>query len=243
MMGVYEIINIENGRSYVGSSVNIKRRWREHVGKLRKGIHPNKHLQRAWNNDGEGAFSFCVLERINTRRNLRDREQFYLDILFDVDGNSYNIGKDARASMLGIIPSEESRRKMSISGYNRPPMSEETKQKIGKWSKNWKRPPEVGKKISQSLMGKKQSPEHREKNRQARLGVKQSEETKRKKAESIAKPYPAFIHRDTGEIIPAGHNLTRLSREKGLSSGMMRLVKLGKQLHHRGWMLLSRVEE
>jgi hypothetical protein len=52
-----------------------------------------------------------------------------------------------------------------------------------------------------------------------------------------AKSYPAFINKDTGEIIPAGVNLTRLCRERELVRSCMRDVVRGEQKQHRGWML------
>ena len=99
MMGVYEIINLENGRSYVGSSHDIKKRWNLHVWNLRKGKHVNRHLQSAWRKWGEGAFSFCVLEIVGRREDLRKREQPWLDLNFEADDNPYNIARDATASM------------------------------------------------------------------------------------------------------------------------------------------------
>ena len=39
MQGIYEIINLIDGESYVGRSVNIAQRWEGHVSGLRKGRH------------------------------------------------------------------------------------------------------------------------------------------------------------------------------------------------------------
>jgi predicted GIY-YIG superfamily endonuclease len=47
--GVYEIKNTLNNKRYIGSSVNIQKRWYAHKRMLNLNTHPNKHLQAAWN--------------------------------------------------------------------------------------------------------------------------------------------------------------------------------------------------
>ncbi len=65
---VYQIIHLETGRSYIGSSspylIYEKPRWRAHLSELRKGTHHAKPLQEAWNKYGETAFAWHVLEII-----------------------------------------------------------------------------------------------------------------------------------------------------------------------------------
>ncbi len=60
LSGVYAIVNRENGKRYVGSAINIPKRWREHQRGLQRGCHENSYLQGAWNKYGEGAFEFVV---------------------------------------------------------------------------------------------------------------------------------------------------------------------------------------
>lgn len=60
--GVYLIRNINNGKAYVGSSVNLRSRWYTHKHGLRSGGHSNQKLQRAWDKHGEASFEFVVLE-------------------------------------------------------------------------------------------------------------------------------------------------------------------------------------
>ncbi|QIW88501.1 hypothetical protein [Pseudanabaena phage PA-SR01] len=43
--GIYQIINKENGKIYIGSTLNFKMRFRGHKSELRRGIHGNAHLQ------------------------------------------------------------------------------------------------------------------------------------------------------------------------------------------------------
>lgn len=43
--GVYIIRNKINGKVYVGSTINkIKRRWQDHLKRLKRGTHANTHL-------------------------------------------------------------------------------------------------------------------------------------------------------------------------------------------------------
>lgn len=76
--GVYKITNIKNGKFYIGSSIDIHTRWKQHINQLNKNIHNNIHLQNAWNKYGKNAFLFEILEECD-KNNLRDLEQTYID--------------------------------------------------------------------------------------------------------------------------------------------------------------------
>jgi len=213
MMGIYEICNLCDGKAtaYVGGSVDIGERWKQHVRALRRGDHENSHLQRAWNKYSEGAFSFCVLERVKDKASLLMREQYFLDRAFEV-GDPYNIARCAEASSRGLTFTQEHRRKISEAARRRPPVSEETRRKIGAASKG--RP-------------------------SARKGKRHSGEARRKNREAHARPYPAFVHRETGEVIPAGRNLKAMCQQRGLDQSNMCAVKNGKKKSCKGWELLK----
>ena len=49
MIGIYKIENKVNGKVYIGQSVNIKKRWKQHKYELNSNNHVNKHLQASWN--------------------------------------------------------------------------------------------------------------------------------------------------------------------------------------------------
>lgn len=78
--GIYMIINTKNGKRYVGSSINIKKRLWEHRSTLRHNHHDNQHLQNAWNKYGEQAFEYSILE-VCSQKERFSREQFYVDTL------------------------------------------------------------------------------------------------------------------------------------------------------------------
>ena len=43
--GVYKIVNIQNGDFYIGSSINLSLREKNHFNKLKHGKHVNTYLQ------------------------------------------------------------------------------------------------------------------------------------------------------------------------------------------------------
>lgn len=73
------ILNTANGKRYVGSSVQTKRRWISHKTQLRRQVHGNPHLQSAWNKYGESAFVFSILEEVQNESDLVMREQYWMD--------------------------------------------------------------------------------------------------------------------------------------------------------------------
>ena len=60
MRGLYEIINKENNRVYVGESLNITNRWKDHIKMLKNNTHYNYKLQEDFNKYGERAFEFKI---------------------------------------------------------------------------------------------------------------------------------------------------------------------------------------
>jgi len=128
--GIYEILNVKNGRRYIGSAVNVSKRWREHLRQLEDGKHHSRFMQRCWNKNGSDCFVFRVVLSCE-KENLLMYEQAFLDF----HEPEYNSAKVA-GSQLGFRHSEESRAKMSASrpkGFS--PMkgrhhSDEAKRKI-----------------------------------------------------------------------------------------------------------------
>lgn len=88
--GIYQILNLVNNKRYIGSAINIERRFKEHLKGLRGNIHYNTHLQRAWNKYGETSFKLEVLVYCK-KEELLDREQKKIDHYKTSKGNIYNI--------------------------------------------------------------------------------------------------------------------------------------------------------
>lgn len=112
--GVYLISNNVNGKCYVGSTVHLDQRRREHFSRLANNKHINAHLQNAYNKYGREAFDFEILETIDIDDNIKDkllkREQFWIDNLKP----EYNVLLVA-GSNLGYHHTEETKKKISES--------------------------------------------------------------------------------------------------------------------------------
>ena len=115
--GIYQIRNLVNGKIYVGSSVNLNRRKNKHFYKLRHNMHANLKLQNAFNKYGETAFIFEIIEIVDDKHQLLNREQYYID-KYNVVQEGYNILPNAY-STLGVYPTAETRHKMSIAQKGR----------------------------------------------------------------------------------------------------------------------------
>jgi group I intron endonuclease len=76
--GVYRIKCIPSGKFYIGSAFDMHDRCEHHRSSLRRGNHPNPHLQAAWNKYGEENFEFASLE-LTDRNRLLGAEQNWLD--------------------------------------------------------------------------------------------------------------------------------------------------------------------
>lgn len=106
--GVYEIVNIVNGHRYIGSSMEMDRRWRRHKNYLNKSIHHCLHLQNSWNKHGENVFIFRILLLCENFELLR-YEQFFLDTYKP----EYNKAIFAGSPTRGMKMSNETKAKMS----------------------------------------------------------------------------------------------------------------------------------
>lgn len=123
--GIYLIKCLANGKIYVGSAVNLKKRSWEHFYRLKKNEHHNEYLQRAYNKYGHDAFQFIQIE-ICDKDKLIEKEQFYIDWFKATDENiGYNLCKISRSN-LGRKFTEEHKQKLSISN-RKPKHSEEHK--------------------------------------------------------------------------------------------------------------------
>lgn len=136
--GIYKITNTVNGKFYIGSAVDFKRRWNVHRCQLRQGRHHSPHLQRAWDKLGENAFEFSVIECVE-KDSLLQVEQQYLDKLKPFDGHvGYNISEKATGVGLpGVknpnygkrMPNDQREKiRKTLTGHH---VSQETRQKIG----------------------------------------------------------------------------------------------------------------
>jgi group I intron endonuclease len=156
--GVYKILNLINGKFYIGSTNNLRKRRNKHIVDLRHHKHACHHLRYSFDKYGESAFKFICIE-FCAESELKEKEQYWLDEFWDRD-ILYNTYKEAYAvrgvnhPLYGTHRSEEvkekirQKRKFQIIKH-----SDETKRKIGKKSALHRHTAETRLKISKSKLG------------------------------------------------------------------------------------------
>jgi group I intron endonuclease len=136
MKCVYKILNLKNGKYYIGSTKQYNIRVKQHINKLNKNKHTNIKLQRAWNKYNSENFEFIILEKCD---NYKEREDYYLSLV-DVYNNTYNICEDSKCTWyLEKHPNKEKIKKSIIESRNNylKALSKEDKEKIyGRKGKN-----------------------------------------------------------------------------------------------------------
>lgn len=104
--GIYVIINKINNKVYIGKASNLDSRIRAHKSCLRRDIHYNTHLQRAWKKYGEENFLFKILENCN-KNELILRENYWMNYYNSFDFNfGYNILSPSENNNSYIFPDE-----------------------------------------------------------------------------------------------------------------------------------------
>lgn len=168
-IGIYGIRSLSHpNRFYIGSSVNIIKRWELHRNNLRLNKHHSQKLQRHFNKYGFDDLKFEIILRCD-RENLLQYEQAFIDLYKPY----FNINPTA-GSNAGIRVSETTKRKMREAQLGKR-HSEETLKKLGdarRGEKNWiygkTVPDNVREKISNTLMGHPVSDETKKKQQLAR---------------------------------------------------------------------------
>ena len=143
------------GKYYVGSSVDIRRRWATHRKELTLGTHVGVKLLHAWKKHGSDAWEWVVLEECQPdRKLLLEREQNWIDCL-SAYADGYNSLPKAGQGTHGMKRTPEQVAKMVATrrANNSYSHTAETKKLIGDLQRGKKRGPmsEVQKqKISES---------------------------------------------------------------------------------------------
>jgi len=194
MTGIYKIVNIITGKVYVGSAININRRWSTHRMKLKENKHHSIKLQNSVNKHGINNFIFEVIEECY-QNIMIEREQYWIDSL-DSYNNGYNSNPKAGSS-LGRTPWNK-----GLKGVHK--MSEETKQKMSEAKKGKQKTEETKQKMSEAMKGNKHGVGNKGKERTDdqkkiismnkkghtyNLGRKHSEETKKKISDKLKSLY------------------------------------------------------
>jgi len=110
MYTIYLIINQQNNKIYIGSSVSFTKRKSSHLSSLRRSVHYNYKLQEDFNIYEETWFKFYKLKEYKdiSYEKLLDKEQYYID-KYKPD---YNIAKNVEQPYLGRKHSKETKEKI-----------------------------------------------------------------------------------------------------------------------------------
>ncbi len=88
--GIYAIVNIRDLKVYIGSTDNIRARGKNHECTLKAGQHPNKELQKDYNDNKK--LDFVLLEKTNYYDNRRLFSEYcYMYEMLQDDFKLYNI--------------------------------------------------------------------------------------------------------------------------------------------------------
>ncbi len=177
--GIYRIVNTVNGKLYIGSAVNLRRRWNQHCNTLQRNEHHSITLQHAWNKYGPDAFLFEVIEFVLSPF-LLVQEQYWLDKLKPHGNRGYNINLIAN-SRLGVKSSPETCERLSLSHLGNK-QSEEAKRKIAEARTGKIYDAKTREKIRLVTLGHPVSVEAREKLRLAKLGKHNSAQSNEKQS-------------------------------------------------------------
>ena len=155
--GIYKIQSIiKPNRIYIGSAINIDRRWHDHLRLLRKNKQPNLKLQNHYNKYGESDLQFSILLGCD-KEDLLKIEQYFIESYKPW----FNICIKAN-SQIGLKRSDETKLKLSISHKGKTTWnkgktgiySEETRKKISDCQKGRHNSVESNFKRSESMKGK-----------------------------------------------------------------------------------------
>lgn len=117
--GIYLIYNLINQKCYVGKSINVYARMRDHILELNNKTHVNTHLKHSWNKYGEENFQFLLLEKVENESDINEREMYYIRLLESKNHSyGYNLTEGGEGST-GFAHSDESKVLLSLKAKER----------------------------------------------------------------------------------------------------------------------------
>jgi group I intron endonuclease len=158
--GVYAIVNLLNGKCYIGSAIKLEKRFKEHRNALLRGDHNSILMQRAWDKYGPDAFEIRTLLHCEAKNCT-----YYEQRCIDGYKPEYNICPTA-GSRLGSKYTEEARARLALL-RKAAPRSEKQLQHLANLAEAARGKPgrahtdEQRAKIAASLTGKKLSEQHK----------------------------------------------------------------------------------
>lgn len=202
---IYKIINLQNAKFYVGSTIKWYERLRKHRRELRGNKHHCPHLQAAWNKCGEDSFVFKVVQVVDDPQLLHSIEQALLDEHHGTE-SCYNFARYTDNSSRGVVRSDS--HKAAIAESLKQFYANNPNFNVGR-----KHTEDAKRRIREKHLGKTVSDTTKEKLRAANLGKKASEATrallsaqrkgKVRTSEHAAKYNKAVIEVISGEVFPS----------------------------------------
>ena len=184
IQGIYKIINKINNKIYIGQSINLIERFKQHRRSLNKYF--KYPLYNAFRKYGIENFEFSIIEEVINIRDLDAREQYWLDHYQSyLPEKGYNLSPTA-SSTKGYKSTLETREKMSLvrkgkpSGFKGKKHSKETKRKLSVFKKEHIVTKETRQKIAKSHKGKNHTEQTRNKIALTQTGKHHTEKTKEK---------------------------------------------------------------
>jgi len=151
--GIYKIKNLVNNKIYIGSSINIGKRWRDHKWYLKENKHHNSHLQSSYNKYGLENFEFIIELECDLNNLLIEEKRLIKEYCASDNKYGYNVN-DPEHIFLGKKHSEKTKKKLSLQKIgNKNPMYGKKGELHPNYGKKFS--DEVRKKISDGHMGQK----------------------------------------------------------------------------------------
>ena len=88
--GIYQIKNLINNKKYIGQSIHIEKRWFDHKRCYEAHLESSPLLYQAFKKYGVENFEFSILEEVENRDLLNERESYYIQSLNTLSPNGYN---------------------------------------------------------------------------------------------------------------------------------------------------------
>jgi group I intron endonuclease len=210
--GIYQISCITTGKIYVGSAVNLWRRWQQHRSRLRIGKHANAHLQAAWDKYGEEQFAFAILEFVDVTYLLQAEQEWMVSTCCTDKTVGFNIA-DTAASPGGVT-------RLIWEGFIDPSGKETT---IVGLQDFCDRHQLDYRSMHRLYVGKSKLKSYR--------GWTHKNSVRQR---DFIKTHHGFVTPEGNEVGPIA-NLAEFCRQHGLDDTHMLAVARGKICSHRGW--------
>lgn len=150
--GIYLIKNLINNKVYIGKSINIYERIRQHINLLnKKSLDENRYLINTWFKYGRDNFQYIVLEYLDKDESLlKERELYWINYYNSTNRNKgYNLRLDTSTN---CIVSEDTKKLQSINRLQRYIDKPELRNKTSEYFKKfWKENPEIKKQMSKKV--------------------------------------------------------------------------------------------